>query len=67
MKDFYTNFYSMVPHSQAHHAFCERVYGSDLCQHGFADQEQLELLLKVTRLGSAQCVLDIGCGNGLSE
>jgi cyclopropane fatty-acyl-phospholipid synthase-like methyltransferase len=65
VKDFYTPYYSAVEHSQAHHAFCERVFGIDLCQHGFADLEQLELLLQVTRLGSRQRVLDLGCGNGM--
>ncbi len=65
MKDFYTAFYTATEHSQAHHIFCERVFGMDLCQHGFADMEQLELLLRVTRLGPAQRVLDLGCGNGM--
>ena len=65
MKDFYNAYYSATEHSQAHHAFCERVFGKDLCQHGFADLEQLELLLQVTHLSSVQCALDIGCGNGM--
>ncbi len=65
MKDFYTAFYTATEHSQAHHAFCERVFGMDLCQHGFADMAQLELLLQVTRLGPGQRVLDLGCGNGM--
>jgi cyclopropane fatty-acyl-phospholipid synthase-like methyltransferase len=57
----------MPPSSTARHTifFCERVFGKDLCQHGFADLEQLELLLQVIRLGSAQRVLDLGCGNGM--
>jgi SAM-dependent methyltransferase len=65
MKDFYTSFYSTVEHSPAHHAFCERVFGRDLCQHGFADMEQLDLLLRVTQLGPGQRALDLGCGNGM--
>jgi cyclopropane fatty-acyl-phospholipid synthase-like methyltransferase len=65
VKDFYNAFYSAVEHSQAHHAFCERAFGKDLCQHGFIDQEQLELLLQVTHLGEGQRVLDLGCGNGM--
>ncbi len=65
MKDFYTAFYSTAGHSPAHHAFCERVFGKDLCQHGFADLEQLQLLLEATRLGPNQRALDLGCGNGL--
>jgi cyclopropane fatty-acyl-phospholipid synthase-like methyltransferase len=65
MKDFYTKFFSSIEHSPAHHAFCERVYGRDLGQHGFADMEQLDLLLKVIRLGPAHHALDLGCGNGM--
>jgi cyclopropane fatty-acyl-phospholipid synthase-like methyltransferase len=65
VKDFYTAYYSAVEHSQAHHTFCERVFGIDLCQHGFADLEQLELLLQVTQLGPIHHALDIGCGNGM--
>lgn len=65
MRDFYTAFYSVTEHSQAHHAFCERVFGMNLCQHGFADLAQLDLLLQVTQLGPAHRVLDLGCGNGM--
>jgi cyclopropane fatty-acyl-phospholipid synthase-like methyltransferase len=65
VKDFYDAYYVATEHSQAHHAFCERVFGKDLCQHGFADLEQLDLLVQVTQLGPAQRVLDLGCGNGL--
>jgi SAM-dependent methyltransferase len=65
MQDFYTSFYSVVEHSPAHHAFCERVYGRDLCQHGFADLEQLDLLLQVTGFSAGQRALDLGCGNGM--
>ncbi len=65
MKDFYTNFYSAIEHSPAHHAFCERAYGRDLGQHGFADMEQLDLLQQVTRIGPTHHILDLGCGNGL--
>jgi SAM-dependent methyltransferase len=65
MKDFYTNFFSAIDRSPAHHAFCERAFGRDLGQHGFADQEQLDLLGQVTRIGPAHHVLDLGCGNGL--
>jgi SAM-dependent methyltransferase len=64
MKDFYTSFYAAVECSQAYRIFCERAFGLDLSQHGFADLEQLDLLLQVTQLGPAQRVLDLGCGNG---
>ncbi len=65
MRDFYEKYYAVVGHSQAHRAFCERVFGRDLCQHGFADLEQLNLLAQVTHLGPAHRVLDLGCGNGM--
>lgn len=65
MKEFYNSFYTAVEHSQAHHIFCERVFGKDLGQHGFTNLEQLELLMQVTQLGPAQHALDLGCGNGL--
>lgn len=65
MKEFYTSFYSAIEHSFAHHVFCERVFGIDLCQHGFASVEQLEVLLQVTRLGPTHRALDLGCGNGM--
>jgi SAM-dependent methyltransferase len=65
MNDFYNAFYSAVEHSQAHHVFCERVFGKDLCQHGFADLEQLELLRQATQLGVGQRAFDLGCGNGM--
>jgi cyclopropane fatty-acyl-phospholipid synthase-like methyltransferase len=65
MKDFYTEFYSVAEHSQAHHLFCESVFGKDLCQHGFADLEQLRLMMQVTQLGPQHHALDLGCGNGM--
>jgi cyclopropane fatty-acyl-phospholipid synthase-like methyltransferase len=65
MKDFYTNYYTVIEHSQAHHIFCERAYGVDLSQHSFTDMAQLDLLLRVTQLGPGQRVLDVGCGNGM--
>ncbi len=65
MKDFYDAFYAATGHSQAHHLFCEKVFGMDLCQHGFADLDQLDQLVKVTGLGPGMHALDLGCGNGL--
>ena len=65
MKEFYEAYYAAVEHSQAHHRFCERVFGKDLGQHGFSNLEQLKLLMQVTQLSSAQCALDLGCGNGM--
>jgi SAM-dependent methyltransferase len=64
MKDFYEKFCAAVGHSQAHCEFCERVFGIDLGQPGFADLRQLELLQRAVGLGSADRVLDVGCGDG---
>ncbi len=64
MKDFYEKYYHAMKTSAAHAEFCERVFGKNLCQHGFADMAQLELLLKVTGLGPGQHALELGCGNG---
>jgi SAM-dependent methyltransferase len=50
--------------SAAFTKYCERVYGKALNQYGTADQEQLDLLLRVLRLNPKSRVLDAGCGTG---
>jgi ubiquinone/menaquinone biosynthesis C-methylase UbiE len=65
MRDFYTDFYAATEHSRAHAAFCERVFGANLCQHGFADMAQIDALLDATHLGVGDQALDLGCGNGM--
>lgn len=65
MEAFYTSYYAAIEQSQAHRAFCERVFGKDLGQHGFADLAQLDRILQLTGLGVGQHALDLGCGNGL--
>ncbi len=64
MKNFYTAYYAAIEHSQAYHLFCERVFGIDLGQHGFADVQQLDLLMQLAGLDAAKCALDLGCGDG---
>ncbi len=64
MKEFYSAYYAAIEHSQAHHLFCERVFGIDLGQHGFADAQQLDLLMQVSALDATRRVLDLGCGDG---
>ncbi len=61
----YRDFYLACSDSAAHAIFCERLYGKNLCQHGFADIAQLRKLLEVLDLNEGDVVLDIGCGNGL--
>lgn len=65
MEDFYEAYFAAADTSQAHHTFCERVFGHDLCQHGFADKAQLELLLQILQLQPTQRILEVGCGNGM--
>jgi len=63
--DFYTQFYKKTENSEVHSEFCRSGFGIDLNQHGFADIEQLNLILEITSMSPAQNVLDIGCGNGM--
>ena len=65
MQGFYEDFYALAPHSGAHAEFCERVFGHNLCQHGFADIDQLNKLIEVLQLRPYQRVLDVGCGAGM--
>jgi len=65
MFDFYTRFYTAVASSAANAAYCERVYGRNLCQHGFADLADLDHLIRVSGISVGSRVLDLGCGNGM--
>lgn len=65
MLDFYNNFYRATQTSAAHASFCQRVFGLDLCQHGFADVGQLDALLAAASVRPNHHVLDVGCGSGL--
>jgi cyclopropane fatty-acyl-phospholipid synthase-like methyltransferase len=65
MRDFYEHFYAAMARSQVHAEFCERVFGRNLCQHGFADMAQLDALIRAAQLQPGQRVLDLGCGNGM--
>src|SRR5512133_2864513 len=61
--EFYNDFYDKAEKSKAHALFCERVYGINLCQHGMADESQINLMLD--ELDGASDILDLGCGPGL--
>ena len=65
MFDFYTRFYQAVASSAANAEYCERVYGRNLCQHGFADLAHLDHLIQVSGIAAGSRVLDLGCGNGM--
>jgi cyclopropane fatty-acyl-phospholipid synthase-like methyltransferase len=61
---FYNEYYQAILNSRVHHIFCEKVYGKDLGQHGMADLEQLEFMIKELEIGSGMSLLDFGCGDG---
>ena len=65
MFDFYTRFYQAVASSAANAEYCARVYGRNLCQHGFADLDHLDHLIRVSEISAGTRVLDLGCGNGM--
>jgi ubiquinone/menaquinone biosynthesis C-methylase UbiE len=65
MFDFYTRFYQAVASSAANAEYCERVYGRNLCQHGFADLTHLHHMIQVSGISAGSRVLDLGCGNGM--
>jgi SAM-dependent methyltransferase len=64
MREFYERFYARVPASPVHALFCERAFGLDLGQHGFADLAQLDALVQAADLGPGKRALDLGCGDG---
>lgn len=65
MRDFYERFYAIVADSPVNAQFCERTYGRNLAQHGFASMIQIDKMLEVLNLSAEQRVLDLGCGNGM--
>ena len=52
MFDFYTRFYQAVASSAANADYCARVYGRNLCQHGFADLDHLDHLIQVSEISA---------------
>jgi SAM-dependent methyltransferase len=64
MREFYERFYAAVPSSPVHALFCQRAFGLDLGQHGFADLAQLDALVEATDMRAGWRVLDLGCGDG---
>ncbi len=62
--EFYERFYAAIATSRAYAEFCERVFGRNFGQHGFADMAQLDALINSLAIHAGERVLDLGCGNG---
>jgi SAM-dependent methyltransferase len=60
----YDAYYEAAQDSAAHALFCERAYGLNLCQHGIADVEQVQVLIDELAIDSTTSLLDFGCGDG---
>lgn len=58
----YDEYFKRAENSAAHAAFCEQVYGKNLCQHGLMDMEELDFLVSLIQPGSK--IVEIGCSNG---
>ena len=63
----YKDYYQVLQTSKVNAIFCERLYGKNLCQQGFMDMQDLNILLNITRLNDKSQVLDLGCGNGMID
>lgn len=61
---FYDEFFLKADSSPTHQKFCEQVYGMNLCQHGMATMNQLQILLDSLNITQNDRVLELGCGNG---
>jgi cyclopropane fatty-acyl-phospholipid synthase-like methyltransferase len=64
-RQFYERYYAAVADSQANALYCERLFGRNLSQHGFAEISHLKHLIQVTGIKAGSRVLDMGCGNGM--
>lgn len=64
-REFYEKYYRAVATSKANTEYCQRLFGKDMQQHGFAEVSHIDALIKETGIGSADRVLDLGCGSGM--
>ncbi len=64
-RDFYEKFYRAVATSKANAKYCQRLFGQNMEQDGFAEVSHLDHLIVVTAMGAADRVLDLGCGSGM--
>jgi 2-polyprenyl-3-methyl-5-hydroxy-6-metoxy-1,4-benzoquinol methylase len=54
-----------VAGSAANAEYFARVYGRNLCQHGFADLAYLDHLIRASGMDAGSRMLDLGCGSGM--
>ncbi len=64
-REFYEQYYRAVAKSQANAEFCQRLFGRNLEQHGFAETAHVDHLIQVTGIRPTDRVLDLGCGSGM--
>ena len=60
----YLDFYRAIQSSQAHASLCERLFGRNLGQDGFAEIDHLSTMLQHLQARSGERLFDLGCGNG---
>jgi hypothetical protein len=56
---FYDAYYEAAQDSAAHALFCERAYGRNLCQHGVADMNQIQLLIDAQGIDQTTSLLEL--------
>jgi cyclopropane fatty-acyl-phospholipid synthase-like methyltransferase len=62
--EYYEDFYALSEKSGAYSEYCDKLFGCDFTQQGFADTAQLDRMLHILDIKPGESVLDIGCGNG---
>jgi ubiquinone/menaquinone biosynthesis C-methylase UbiE len=60
----YVDFYHAIQSSRTHASLCERLFGCNLGQDGFAEVGHLTTMLELLHVRRADRLLDLGCGNG---
>ncbi len=64
-RDFYEKYYRAVATSRANAEYCQRLFGQNMEQDGFAEVSHLDHLIEVAEIGLTDRVLDLGCGSGM--
>lgn len=64
MWTFYQEYYSAAAASPAYAEFCEQLFGCNYLQHGFADMQAVDFLIRAGELDAGHRILELGCGAG---